>query len=699
MEPLEEEIQFNETEGWIKKPSIKTLNEELDYAKPEHDDQVVNINGWLDLRNVTGNEAQKKRPGKSSVTPKLIRKLSEERLPGLTEPFLNSHKMFTIKPRTAEDADAAKQNELLINYQFDTKIDKVSFIDRYVRTNDAEGMCILRVGWERNTKKIKVVKPTYNYYEIQDQQQLDLLNQAIEIYNGDPKGTFLELPDEIQAAVLYSLENELYVYAMHNGEEEVFEDKIVKNCPDISIVDINNFYIDPSCDGVWQDAQYMIHTFEANRDYFTTKDNYYNLDKVDWSATTNNPTTDVNHVSQSPVSDLRTNSDKTKVLVYEYWGMYDIYDNGQLHPITVSWIGNTIVQMMENPFPDGKPPFVISHYNPILKSSFGESDANIIADDQRIVGAVRRGVIDVMGRSANGQIGFAKGALDKLNRKRFTRGEDFEFNPGQDPESTIRLLQYPELSQSATLVAAQHEAEARALVGSPNPQEPIAGNNYGRISTPNPNSRVNAREMSILRRLAQGIKVLGDKIIAMNAVYLDEAEVVRVTNSEYVTINKEDLAGNFDLMIDISTAAVDEEKAADLGFIMQTVGPDMEPGLRGHILAEIVELKRMPALAERIRNYQPQPDPLDAELKQLEIEKLKVEIEVEKQKAAALAAKTDNIAMDTQLDAQGIKHQREMEKQGEQAKGNSKRDITNALLAGNTGVENIEAATGALEVL
>ena len=215
---------------------------------------------------------------------------------------------------------------------------------------------------------------------------------------------------------------------------------------------------------------------------------------------------------------------------------------------------------------------------------------------QRIIGAVTRGMIDLMGRSANAQSGYAKGFLDPVNKRRFTNGEDFEFNPGADPAAQIRQMTYPESPRSAHETIASQNAEAEALVSGG-----ISGEAYGSVATGIRGAldSVATREMSILRRLAKGMQKIGQKIISMNAQFLDEKDV---TNEEYVEISRSELAGNFDLKVDISTAAVDEQRANDLGMVLQTVGPDMDPGLRSIILSKIADLKRMPDLAESIRS-------------------------------------------------------------------------------------------------
>ena len=80
--------------------------------------------------------------------------------------------------------------------------------------------------------------------------------------------------------------------------------------------------------------------------------------------------------------------------------------------------------MEENPFPDKKIPFVLVQYLPRRKNIYGEPDAALIEDNQKIVGAVTRGIIDIIGRSASGQQGIRKDALDVTNARKFERGDD-----------------------------------------------------------------------------------------------------------------------------------------------------------------------------------------------------------------------------------------------------------------------------------
>ena len=687
---------------WKKEPKLEDLRQDLEFARQETDDQKSNVDGWLDLRNATGAEAPKKaKPGRSAVQPKLIRKHNEWRYPALSEPFLNTDRMFQVLPRTREDGPKATQNQVLLNWQFDTKINKVDFIDRYVRTAVDEGSVVVRVGWEQVTRQEEVEITNFDYFPVESEEEGQFIMQAIELMQAQDF-QWENLPESLKASAEKSMELQQLVTAEANGTTKEIKEKMVRNCPSLRILNVANLFIDPSCDGDWENAQYMIHTYEATKsDFMGKKDQYQDLENVNWeSAKIVSQSGNPDHESATPNQDARTtgsgSADKQKVLAYEYWGYYDIYETGVMVPIVVTWIGETIIEMRENPFPDSKPPFVIVPYMPILKSVFGEADASLLQDNQRIIGAVTRGTIDLMGRSANAQTGYAKGFLDPINKRRFTNGEDFEYNPNGDPRTQIQQMQYPEIPRSAHETIQMQNAEAEALTGVKSFSGGISGDAYGSVATGIRGALDSAatREMSILRRLAKGMQDIGTKIIAMNAKFLSEKEIVRVTNDAFVEISRDELEGNFDLKVDISTASVDEQKANDLGMVLQTVGPDMDPNMRKIVLGKIADLKRMPDLAEQIRAYEPQPDPMQVEMQKLELEKIKGELDLNSARAEEARARAAKLLEEVDENVSGLKHEREVEKMGAQAAGNRSLEVTKALLGGETPPDHIEAAVG-----
>lgn len=672
---------------WPKEPTVILLKEDLESAKPSQQTIINKINDWDHLRNATGKEAAPNIKGRSRVQPKLVRRQAEWRYSALSEPFLGSEKVFSIKPRTFEDVKSAQCNELVINYQFDVKINKVKFIDEFVHTCVDEGTAIVRVGWERRTHTEKEEVPVYTYFDIsQDEAAIEQLTQALQIKTDDPNG-FLNLPEEVQEAVNYYIENNIPVMAQITGTEIVEVTKIDENKPVLKVINPRNIYIDPSCEGDINQAKFIINSFTTSKAELQAAGIYKNLNSVNWSG--NTILAEPDHITSTPTDFQFKDIPRQRIVAYEYWGYYDVKGDGNLVCILATWVGDVLIRLEESPFPDEKPPFVLVPYLPVKREAFGEADAELLGDNQRILGAVTRGMIDLLGKSANAQTGFAKGFLDPLNRKRYDDGNDYEFNPSITPEMGATQQKYPEIPRSAMEMYGLQNSEAEALTGVKGFSGGMSGNAYGDIAA-GIRGMLDAsgkREMSILRRLAQGICDIGKKIIAMNAVFLSEEEVVRITNEQFVTIRREDLKGSFDLIVDIATTEVDNLKAQELAFMLQTMGPSMDFSVTKIILCEIARLKRMPDLAKAIERFEPQPDPMEVRLKELEIAKAEAEVaEIQSriQLNQAKAKQANSIADKTDLDyveqETGTKHARDMDKQTQQAEGNQNLVVTKGII-------------------
>lgn len=674
------QLQPKKLTSWKNEPTIEILKRDFEASKQTHIVQANKVIRWNDIRNVTGKSKPVKIKGRSSIQPKLVRRQAEWRYPALSEPFLNSEKIFQVNPRTFEDLNAAKQNEILLNYQFDVKLNKVKFIDDYVRTVVDEGSCIVQVGWERLTTKEKQVVPVYSYYPAEDEEALAILNQALELKQKNPREYNESIDEAIKASIDYSQQNGGEPVLAHQvGEQEVLVDKVIENRPTVEILNTLNVYVDPTCNGDLDKALFIIKSFETNQAECKKAGIYKNLDKVNWAG--NSPNSDGDHYTSA---DENFNEDlvRKKVVAYEYWGFYDINGTGSLTPIVATWIGSVMIRMEENPFPDGKLPFVIVQYLPVRNSVYGEPDCELLEENQQIMGAITRGLVDILGRSANAQQGFAKGMLDPLNKRRFENGEDYEFNPNLSPQTGYIEHTFNELPQSVLAYVQMLNADAEALTGVKSFSGGMSGDAYGQVAAGIQGAidAATKRETAILRRLAYGVAEIGNKIIAMNAVFLSEEEVIRVTNKQFITIKREDIKGNFDLKVDINTAEVDQAKAQDLGFMLQTLGPNMDPMITMKILAEIADLKRMPTLAEELRSYQPQPDPIEEAKRQLEVEEEKAKINFITQRANKLIADTNKVNVETNQIASGAQQSFELAKQAAQARANQNLEITKALV-------------------
>ncbi|MBR3600098.1 MAG: hypothetical protein IKL53_09480, partial [Lachnospiraceae bacterium] len=615
---------------WVNEPSLSDLKADFLACKPSHDSQIAKIEHWRNLLDVTGSERPKSIPGRSRVQPKLVRRQAEWRYSALSEPLLGTHKVFSITPKTFEDSQAAKQNELLLNWQFDTKLNKVKFIDDYVRAIIGEGTGIVKLSWCRETRPIIRQEPVFQAIPVQDPQTMQQLQQAGELAQTNPRMFEETVSPEIKygVQVMSSGEAPMPVIGQVIGYQEVQDEEIICNHPYVEVVNPRNIYIDPSCNGDFNKAYFIIESFETSYADLVKDGRYTNLELINWEEVSTN--IDPEHTSETPDDFNFKDKSRKKVVAYEYWGYYDINKDGTLVPIVATWVGDVLIRLEENPFPDQKLPYVVVPYLPQLRSVYGETDAELLGDNQRILGAVTRGMIDSLGRSANAQQGFAKGFLDPINKRKFMNGEDYEFNPAMPPQVAFVEHQYPELPQSAMLMLQMQNQEAEALTGVKAFSGGLAGDAYNsKVATAIRGvlDAASKREMAILRRLAKGMQEIGHKIIAMNAVFLSDEEVVRVTNREFISIKREDLRGDFDLEVDISTAEEDNAKSENLAFLLQTIGNNMDQQISMMVLAEICDLKRMPELAERLRTWQPDPEQVQFQkmMQQLQLQNLQLQ--------------------------------------------------------------------------
>ena len=609
--------------NWSKEPSILDLKRDFEECQTDHAKYTAKLQQWEDAFNIKPIPESTDKKVQSRINPKLIRKQYEWRCASLSEPFLSTRDLFKVNAVTQEDTARAKQNELILNYQFECKLDKVPFIDKLVRKCVKEGTVVVRTGWMFEEVEVQTEVPewSYQYYPM---DRVEELNQYIELMQTQPD-TFSTLPLDVQQSARISVQNNEAIQAIQVGTKTVTEKKPKINKPTLEICNGRNLYVDPTCEGDIDKAKFVIYSFTSCLADLKADGRYKNLGiaarGMFEEKSPYHTYTDDSHFSFSDVA-------RKRVTVYEYFGYYDVTGDDTLTPILACWVGNTLIRLEENPFPDKKPPFVLIPYIPEDEDVRGIPDAELLEDNQKILGAVTRGVIDLLGKSANSQTGVPKGLLDATNLIRFRKGLDYEYNPVNNPQAIYQHT-FPEIPQSAMWLIQQQNSDAESLSGvKAFSNSGVSGAGLGDTAA-GVRSAMDAaskREMSILRRLAHGLLKIGRKIMAMNAVWLTEQEVVRLTNGQFVPVRSDDLAGEYDLTLAISTAEADEAKSQDLGFMLQTLGNNMGMEFTQLILSEIARLKKMPELAFKIENYKPQPDPMQQQLQQLEIAKLQAEI-------------------------------------------------------------------------
>ena len=710
--------------NWKNEPSVGDLKNDYINCKSSHDTQVGIIDQYMVNLRADPLQFKKKESPRSKIQRKLIRKQAEWRYASLSEPFLATEDIFRVNPVTYEDTYAANQNELVLNYQFNTQLNKIKLIDDYVRAAVDTGTAIIRVGWEERTEYQDVPKPLYVPQPIDVEAQAEdyaRFERVQRVFHDDvrsgvvpdhwkqcvvkaeqetqqrneqiqqqalmqaqqqiamaqmrmlPPEQLEEMQNQVMQQAQQQAEQQIqslppiaYIPVLTGTEYETIEKTI--NRPTVNICHYADVYVDSTCEGDLDKAEFVIYKYDSCMADLLANKRFKNVEYIPETSTR-----EFDEYNPDEGDNLKDEA-RRKLTVYEYWGNYDINGDGTKVPIVATWVGSVMIRLEENPYPDHKPPFVFVSYLPVARRLYGEPDGALLADNQAIISAISRGIIDLLGKSANSQTGVAMQFLDPVNRRAFNEGRDYEFNPNMPPAQAIFQHTFPEIPQSILPFMQSLEFEAEALTGVKGFSQGMSAGALGDSATGIRGvlDAASKREMGILRRLADGIKQVARKIIAMNALWLNDSEVIRITNQDFVDIRRDDLAGNFDLSLAITSAEEDNSKAEALGFMLQTLGNTVDQGMTQMVLSEICKLRKMPELAERIRRWQPpQPDPMQQQMQQMQMELMQAQIaklQAEVQKLGADAGLSEARAQSEMVEAQMKPQELQVKAQSEMSK-------------------------------
>lgn len=611
-------------------------------AKPSQNEQAEKIKGWKAEYN--GEPYGNEKKGKSKIISRDIKKQSEWQHASLIDPFVSSPDIIKCNPVTWEDRKSAQQNELVLNTQFCRQFNRYNFMTKATKVLDQEGTCVIMTGWEYEEDEQKVTVPQFSIDP--------LLAQA--------SGIIPEI----------------------TGYEEVNQTIVKKNKPSAKVCRNEDIFIDPTCQDDFDNAQFIVYRYETDLSTLKSDGRYKNLNKI--STTAPSGDTSYDDFEEEDDSVFRFSDEpRKKIVVYEYWGNYDVNNDGIAEPIVCAWVNDVIIRFQDNPFPDGKPPFIIVPFNSIPFTLHGEANAELISDNQKVKTAILRGFIDNMAQSNNAQKGMKKGALDTVNKRRFLNGGNFEYD---GLASDFYDGSYNAIPGSAFDVYNLMSNEIESITGVKSFSTGISGNSLGSTATGARGAldATSTRRLNIVRNIAENlVKPLMRKWMSYNSEFLTEGEVIRITNDDFVEIKTDDLKGLIDIDISVSTNEDNNVKAQELAFMMQTMGQSMDLGMRNLIMSEIARLHKMPDLAKQLEEYAPQPDPMEQQERMLQLQLLQAQVENERakgmenqvdvqlkkaktaneiSKATNLNSKTDMQDLDFLEKESGIDHLKELEK-------------------------------------
>lgn len=615
-----EEVLDNGPKKPTKTQILHALKGDLKSADLLRQEMVTKVDDWR--RQYDGKPYGNEVDNKSKIVSRDIKRQDEWQHASVKDPFVADQDIVKCTPITHEDVLAAQQNELILNYQFTRKFPRYKFMTDAIKLFYAEGTVISKCSWMYEDEEVTVDMPVF----------------ALDALTREPVIT---------------------------GMKQVKQLKVTKNQPHAQLCRVEDIYIDPTCEGDLDRAQFIIHRYESDMSTLKKSGKYKNLDKLR------------RRMHGDPEGDYDAEDDtefrfkdepRKKIMIYEYWGNFDVVGDGIARPIVCTWIDDVIIQLEDNPYPDKKLPFLIVANNSIPFKMHGEANAELIGDNQKVNTAIKRGIMDNMSNSNNAQKGIRVGALDPLNKRRFLNGKNFEFNGSV--QSDFYDGNYNAIPPSVFSVLELTNNENESMLGVKSFAGGINGNTLGSTATASRGAldAVSVRRIDIVRNLAENlVKPLMRKWMSYNSEFLNEEEVIRITNEEFIPIRRDDLQGLVDIEIKVSTVEDNAAKARDLEFMLQTGQQTMDPGILKIMQAEVFRLKRMPDLAKKIEEYvPPPPDPLVQRMRELEV--LKLESEIRERDSRALENQVD-------MDAKGAKADLDRAKTADLQSGKDLKDL------------------------
>ena len=600
---------------WKNSPSQSDLDNDYKSAESGQDAFRVKLLEWEEAR-----KGGKKIPssyGKSTARPKVIRKANEWKYPALEEPFLSTGTLFRVSPATAKDVLAAKQNERVLNFQWNTKVQKTKVVNDIVHTVVDEGTVIVKTGWaaDTTTEEVEEEQPIYASPE----KSLQLIQQAVNAGG---------MSEEKANAMLQTGEP----MVIGSKTVTVERERLIKNQPTYEVCINANVTIDPTCDGVMDDAMFVIHEYDTNYSELKSEEAGVDEDGAEYGIYHNldfiiNESNDEADPAVSAASNNFEFKDKSRkrMRAYEYWGYWDIQGDGELVSIVATWVGSTLIRLEENPFPHGRLPFSVATYMPVKKDTHGEPDAELLKENQDAIGNMTRAIQDTTAKVAAGQEFIDENFFPSPSVKhQYEKHNTVYYRSGFDPRKAIYKSEVQQVGSTPFDVINWQTQDANELTGN----RPFGGQGGpklgGDLQQRDSMDATAKRELSILRRLSAMFVDIARLTIGMNQEFLSEEEVVRITDKEFVTVKRDDLQGDFDLRISVSTPEKDADQAEKLMKLLQTNAQTMPEPIKNMHYVKLANLWGHEDLAEAIENYKPEPNPVQQQLEQLALEEAKL---------------------------------------------------------------------------
>lgn len=562
---------------------------------------------------------------KSKMVTKEIAKQIEWQKPNVTEPFLSS--TSPLRVQNMKSSSQGKVVEKWLNNQFTANFDRYEFIEELVDVMQREGTVWIQSYWENKVETQVTTHKNVTYEELLQMEHADAELQQ--------DGTYT-----------ISVEQEITQY----------------NRPSAQVVRNEHILPDPAARSV-KELRFMAVIKHMTIAEISKLEGVKKKDIKDLDAATQSSETTIGGQSRN-VTGLEYGLDdsyqpqdraRQKIRIIEYWGYYDIDNNGTVEPILAYWEDGSdkILSVEKNPMPNKEIPFDRCVYSKRPFSLWGNPLAFYILDNQKVKSGITRGILDNMSLSNNGQKFIQNGTLDYVNWKRMRNGNR---NIMVNKPDGIQDGSYNQLPSSIFDLYNVMSKESEDLAGIKAGSPAITGNNINKDEAQGQLTMSQQRMVALVRSVSRGLEGMAHKWVTMAEVFLEDRQIMALfSETEMQDINLFHKVGETKITIQVGTQANNNIKINQLNMLMQqakALGESMPPKIINGIVADMLELFNKYSESVELREYEPKPSPEQQKMQQLEMQKTELEVAKLQAEIQEIARSGQADSMKTQAEAQ-----------------------------------------------
>ena len=442
-------------------------------------------------------------------------------LPSMMKIFTGSNDVITVQGVGAEDDQKAEVLQQLLTYQLQRQNNFFTILYNWFKDSFITGFGVVKCMWEREEKTEEIEETvSYDVLAQMTAQGLDILSVEPDQF-GDFKVRFL---------------NTTYM----------------KNQPKIENVFISEVLYTPDAKSM-DEAPFVAHKMTKTLSYLRQKEKegvYANIDEVEskaLSAETDDLLQDVTdyyeNFKTTPLDKARR-----KVTIYECYTKIDINEDGILEDMIITVCENVILRIEEN-YLNRHPFFVLSPIKDPHRIMPKRSYADLIGElqDQKI--ALQRQAMINIALSNDPKMLLSEEAV---NINDYVQGKAvIRKKPGYNANDVVMPLPPTPLHPWTFQYMEYIETQKENRTGITRYNQGLDARSLNKTATGISQimSASNQRLELVARNHAEtGILQLYRFLISLNQKFMDQTTVVRLTNKP-LTVNPEDLQGDFDLVV------------------------------------------------------------------------------------------------------------------------------------------------------